>query len=188
MGWCRVVVRAHVSACAGRKLPTRGLTPLQCRRHFAEREIEHLVQQEGSPLQRRQPLQCQQQRYGQILCQSVRSSGASAAVSGTGSGSQGPTYSSRRARADVSISRQIRVVVVIRNALGSETWSRSAACQRRYVSCTAVLGVSHRPKHAVCETEQAPPVRLESRGWIRSRACGAHGVRTAISAGAGTRP
>jgi len=51
-----------------------------------------------------------------------------------------------------------------------------------------VLGVSHRLKHAVCETEQAPPVRLESRGWIRRRACGAHGVRAAISAGAGTRP
>src|SRR6516164_6909784 len=60
---------AHVSACAGRKLPARGLTPLQCRRHFAEREIEHVVQQEGSPFQRRHPLKCQQQRYGQILCQ-----------------------------------------------------------------------------------------------------------------------
>ena len=68
---------------------------------------------------------------------SVRLSGASASVSTTGSGSQGPTYSSRRARADVSISRQIRVVVVMRNALGSDTLSRWAACQRKYVSCTA---------------------------------------------------
>src|SRR5262249_30825072 len=31
----------------------------------------------------------------------------------------------------------IRVVVLMRNALGSDTLSRSAACQRRYVSCTA---------------------------------------------------
>jgi hypothetical protein len=51
-----------------------------------------------------------------------------------------------------------------------------------------VLGVSHRPKHAVCETEQAPTVRLEACGRIRHRALGAHGVRTPTSAGAGTRP
>jgi hypothetical protein len=62
---------------------------------------------------------------------SVRLSGASADVSRTGSGSHGPTYSSRRARADVSMSRQIRVVVVMRNALGSDTLSRSVACQRK---------------------------------------------------------
>jgi hypothetical protein len=35
------------------------------------------------------------------------------------------------------MSRQIRVVVVMRNALGFETWSWSASCQRKYVSCTA---------------------------------------------------
>src|SRR5262249_53698968 len=55
----------------------------------------------------------------------------------TGSGSHGPTYSSRRARAEVNMSRQIRVVVVMRNALGSDTVSRSVPCQRKYVSCTA---------------------------------------------------
>ena len=49
---------------------------------------------------------------------SVRLSGASAAVSRTGSGSHCPMYSSRRARAEVSMSRQSRVVVVMRNALG----------------------------------------------------------------------
>src|SRR5207253_4562550 len=68
---------------------------------------------------------------------SVRLSAATAAVSTTGSGSHGPTYASRRARAEVSMSRQIRVVVVMRNALGSDTLSRSAPCQRKYVSCTA---------------------------------------------------
>src|SRR5215510_2358199 len=65
---------------------------------------------------------------------SVWLSGESAAVSTTGSGSHGPTYSSRRARAEVSISRQIRVVVVMRNAFGSDTLSRSVPCQRKYVS------------------------------------------------------
>ena len=59
---------------------------------------------------------------------SVRLSGASLAVSRTGSGSHGPTYSSRGARADFSMSRQIRVVMVMRNARGFETVSRSASC------------------------------------------------------------
>jgi len=68
---------------------------------------------------------------------SVRLSAASPSVSTTGSGSHWPTYSSRRARAEVSMSRQIRVVVVMRNALGSDTLWQSVACQRKYVSCTA---------------------------------------------------
>ena len=52
--------RAHVGACAGRKLPARRLAPLQCRPHFAEREIEYIVQQESGPLKRRQPVQRQE--------------------------------------------------------------------------------------------------------------------------------
>src|SRR2546428_6359765 len=106
---------------------------------------------------------------------SVRLSGASAAVSTTGSGSHGPTYSSCRARAEVSMSRQIRVVVVMRNALGSDTLSRSAPCQRKYL-LHCVLGVGHRAKHPVGETDQAPTVRFEARGGIRHRARGAHPV------------
>lgn len=43
----------------------------------------------------------------------------------------------RGVNAEVSMSRQIRVVVVMRNARGSDTLSRSDACQRKYVSCTA---------------------------------------------------
>ena len=66
-----------------------------------------------------------------------RPKGSTAAVSTTGSGSHGPMYSSYRARAEVSMSRQIRVVVVIRNALGFDTLSRSARCQRKDLSCTA---------------------------------------------------
>jgi hypothetical protein len=68
---------------------------------------------------------------------SVRLSGASPFRVNHRLGSHWPTYSSRRARAEVSMSRQIRVVVVMRNALGSDTLSRSVACQRKYVSCTA---------------------------------------------------
>ena len=54
---------AHVRACPGRKLPARSLAPVQCRGHFTEREIEHLVQQEGSPLERREPVKRQKKRY-----------------------------------------------------------------------------------------------------------------------------
>jgi hypothetical protein len=53
--------------CAGGKLPARSVAPLQRRRHFAEREIEHVVQQEGSALERRQPVERQEQRDGQIF-------------------------------------------------------------------------------------------------------------------------
>lgn len=72
----------------------------------------------------------------------------------------------RAVHAEVSISRQIRVVVVIRNALRCNTLSRSAPRQRgRFLH--HVLGVGHRPKHAICETEQSPAVRLKARGRIR---------------------
>ena len=57
----------HMRACAGGKLAARSLAALQCRGHFAERQIEHVVQQKGSPLERRQPVECQEQRDGQIL-------------------------------------------------------------------------------------------------------------------------
>jgi hypothetical protein len=60
---------AHVRPCAGGQLPARRLAPLQCGGHFAEREIEDIVQQEGSPLERRQPVERQEQRYRQILGQ-----------------------------------------------------------------------------------------------------------------------
>jgi hypothetical protein len=58
-----------VRACAGGKLPARSLAPLQRRPHFAEGELEHVVQQEGRALERRQPVERQEQRNGQILGQ-----------------------------------------------------------------------------------------------------------------------
>src|ERR671911_2715029 len=47
--WSRV---AHVRTCAGGKLAARRFVPLQCRGYFIEREIEHVVQQEGGSLER----------------------------------------------------------------------------------------------------------------------------------------
>src|SRR5262245_27035251 len=128
---------AYVRACAGGKLPhaaslrsSPAATSLNeksntsCSRKAARSSGESRSSVKSSAMDR-------------SSASSVRLSGASVAVSRTGSGSHGPTYSSRRARADFSMSRQIRVVVVMRNALGSTTLSRSAPCQRKYASCTA---------------------------------------------------
>src|SRR5215472_17843802 len=60
---------ADVRACPGGKLSASRLAPLQCRGDFAEREIEHVVQQEGCALERRQLVENQEQRDGQILSQ-----------------------------------------------------------------------------------------------------------------------
>ena len=57
----------HLRACAGGKLPARHLASFQYRGDFAEREIEHVVQQESCTLERRQPVKDQEQRDGQIL-------------------------------------------------------------------------------------------------------------------------
>ena len=51
-----------------------------------------------------------------------------------------------------------------------------------------VLGVGHRPKHSICEAEQAPTVRLEARGGIRHRVRGAHAVRAVIRRCGGSGP
>jgi hypothetical protein len=51
-------------------LPARSLAALQRRGHFAEREIEHVVQQKGGALEARQPVerekQCDRQIFGQF--------------------------------------------------------------------------------------------------------------------------
>lgn len=54
----------------------------------------------------------------------------------TGSGSQGPTYSSRRARAEVSRLRHSRVTVLANQAPGGAIGSRSAPFHRNQASCT----------------------------------------------------
>lgn len=78
------------------------------------------------------------------MSRSVASSSASARSApsagssdvSTGSGSQGPTYVSRRARADVAALIASRVVTVVRKAAAFRTWSRSVPCQRSQASCT----------------------------------------------------
>ena len=128
---------AHARAGAGRQLAAGRLAPLQRGGHLAERESEHVVQQEGGPLQGRQPVERQEQRHRQILGQLGAAVGRGRRGVDDRLGQPGPTYCSRRARAEASMSRQLRAVVVIRKALGSDTSPRSAARQRRYVSCTA---------------------------------------------------
>src|SRR5581483_5004424 len=51
------------------KLSAGSFAPRQHLGHFAERKIEHIVQQKGSALERRQPLENQKQSNRQILGQ-----------------------------------------------------------------------------------------------------------------------
>src|SRR5262245_59074444 len=60
---------AHVYSAARGKLAAGRLAPLQRIRYFAEREIEHVVEQEGSSLEWRQPVEGQQQRKRQVFGQ-----------------------------------------------------------------------------------------------------------------------
>src|SRR5262249_32636409 len=70
---------AHTCAGARGKLTAGRLAPLQRLGYLTEREIEHVVEQEGSALEWRQPVEGQQQRKRQVLGQlraSVRSKGS----------------------------------------------------------------------------------------------------------------
>src|SRR5262245_52009423 len=60
---------AHVRARASGKLPACCLTAIDRRRDVAEREVEHVMQQESSALERRQSLERQEQRDGEVLGQ-----------------------------------------------------------------------------------------------------------------------
>src|SRR5262249_23678645 len=159
--WSRA---AHVRACAGGKLPACSLTPLQPGCHFSEREIEYVVQQEGSPLERRQPVERQEQRDGQLL------------------GPFRPVVRRERCRVKNGLRQPwTHVLLAPYTCRGQhvETNPRRRGHEKRsrIRHCVAVgpmpaqirllhrvLGVSHRPKHAVCKTEQARTVRLEARG------------------------
>jgi hypothetical protein len=95
------------------------------------------VQQKGGPLQRREPIDRQQQRDGEILGELA-----------LGVRRERARVEDRfwQPRADICLPagarrleriQAILVVVVVRNARTSDTVSRSMACQRRYASWTA---------------------------------------------------
>ena len=67
---------------AGSELPAGRRAALDRRRDLLEVDPEHVMQQEGRPLERGQPLQREHQRQGDVLF---------LASSTIGSGSQGPT-------------------------------------------------------------------------------------------------
>ncbi len=58
------------------------------------------------------------------------------ALVSTGSGSHGPTYVSRRMRAESAVLIARRVVIVVRNPPGLRTADRSVCCQRSQASWT----------------------------------------------------
>ena len=180
---------AHVRAGAGGELPARRLAPLQCRGHFFEREVEHVVQQKGRPLEWRQPVerqeQCDRTDPRPAPC---ALSGASAAVSTTGSGSHGPHVLL------APCSRRFQRVETNARGRGHEKRSRI-----RHVVAVGlmpaqigllhrVLGVSHGPKHAVGEADQASAVRFKALGWVRHRVRGVHACPPLDSPAQALRP
>ena len=135
--------------------------------HFAEREIEHVVQQEGGPLERRQTVERQEQRNGQILGEFRAAVGRERCrvdnrlwqpgtdVLLTPSACRGQHVETNPRRRGHQKRARVRHVVAI----------GPMPAQVRLLH--RVFGVSHRSKHAVGETEQAPAVWLEARGGIR---------------------
>ena len=126
--------RVHVLASTMSELPYGGLGATQRVADLAEREVEHLTQYEGRPLQRRQRLEHDQHRHrhrvGELRHLRRILAGA------IGSGNHGPTYCSRRAFCGRNRLSASRLVIRIRYARTSRTSDRSAAAHRSQVSCT----------------------------------------------------
>ncbi len=179
---------AHMCPGARGKLPARGLAPPQCLGHFTEREIEDIVQQEGGAFERREPFQRQQQGYGQILGQfhaAVRSQcrgvenwfwqpGTDVLLPPRASGSQ-HIETNPRCRSH-------------KKAPGSITLSRSAACQRKYVSCTASSASAIDPSMRYARPSRRRRYGSKLAAGFALRFRWAHACCTATSAGAGIRP
>jgi hypothetical protein len=124
------------------------------------------VQQEGSPLEWRQPVERQEQRDGQILSE------LRAAV---GRERRGVGDRIRQPRPDILLTADTRRLQHVEtNARGRRhqkaLWVRDAdtigvvPAEVRFLD--SVLGLGHRAKHAIRQSEQTPPVRLEARRWI----------------------
>ena len=99
---------------------------------------EGLAQQEDRTLQRAEPLQSTRNAVEMVSCISTRSAGSGSPDASSGSGSQVPTYRSRRCRAERSASMASRLVTVVANASGDSTFVplRIESCMRRNASCT----------------------------------------------------
>ena len=115
-------------------LPRVGLFEPKDVRDVAVRIVERLSKDERRSFDGGQRFQQHQNSERQRLASFSTHSGAE--LVSTGSCSHGPTYVSRRERADCMTLIASRVVVVTRNAAASRTTLRSAVCQRTQTSCT----------------------------------------------------
>ena len=120
--------RVHVAPRPHRELAARRLRPAHRRRDLGEAEPEHLPQHEDRPLERAEPLEQQQGRHRHRVGQLRRPlPGPRTGRSSSGSGNHGPTYSSRRTRAERSTSIEIRVTTAERKALVDVGWVGEAS-------------------------------------------------------------
>ena len=81
----------------------------------------------------------------------------------SGSGNHGPTYSSRRTRAERSTSIEIRVTTAERKALADVGWV-GEACVAQPGLLDRVLGLGHAAEDPVGDREQQRPQLLELLG------------------------
>ena len=157
---------AHTRSGAAGELTARRLVAAQRVRHLREGIVEHVVQQKRRALERREPIERQQQRDRQILGELGLRIGRER--SGVGDRIRQP-------RPDILLTPHTRRLQHV------ETNARRRRRQKRPRVRDAgaigvvpaqvgfldgVLGLGHRAKHAIRQSEQTPPVRLEARGWI----------------------
>jgi hypothetical protein len=166
-GPCRYGARgprfAHARSRAARQLAASRLAPAQRLGHLRERVVEHVVQQKRSALERREPVQRQQQRDGQIFRHLGLRIGCKPRRVGDRIGQPRPDIllpaHSRRLQHVQTDPRRRRDQKRPRlhDALAIGVVPAQVGLLH------GVLGFCHRSEHAIRQPEQAPPVRLEAR-------------------------
>ncbi|AIT07465.1 hypothetical protein MC45_15030 [Sphingomonas taxi] len=147
---------ADVTTRPRRKLPHRGRRTVERRRHLGQRDVEHVVEQEGGALQRRQAFERQHQRQREIVRHLLR-----------------PVDDEQRLgqpRADIGLAAYPRRFEMIEAQARDDP---RQPCRRRRHRIRPrpaqpgvlyhVLRLGERTGHPIGEAEQPRPLRLERR-------------------------
>ena len=155
--------RVHAAARPHRELAARRLRAPHRRRDLAEAEPEHLAQHEDARSSGPSRSSSNRAAIDTESASSADRSGSWYGPVSSGSGNHGPTYSSRRTRAERSTSIEIRVTTADRNAL-PDAGSVGEAWWRSQVSSDRVLGLAHTAQDPVGDLGQQRPQLLELLG------------------------
>jgi hypothetical protein len=140
------------------------------------------VQQEGARSSGDRPVERQEQRDGQILGEFRAAVGRERCRVDNWLWQPGTDVLLGRRAPRSACRDRIRVVVVMRNARESDTLSRSAACQRKYVSCTASR---RQPSIRACGRRDRAAADGMARSSRRDSTRGVHACTTASGDAAG---